>query len=138
MTIIDFGAVQIGDELPDVVFGPVNRSMLALYAGASGDDNPIHIDLDFAKKAGLPDVFAHGMLIMAQLGRVVTGWTRIERVHALTARFSALTQLGDVLTCSGRVAERIERDGKQLLRVELVATTAAGGHPVVGDAEIFA
>lgn len=138
MAMIDPRTLQIGDALPDVTFGPISRTILALYAGASGDENPIHIDIDFAKKAGLPDVFAHGMLAMAQLGRVVTGWVPIERVHTLTARFTSLTQLGDVLTCSGRVAERLERGGKQLLRVELVATKGDGGHPVVGDAELIA
>ena len=45
---------------------------LALFAGASGDHNPIHIDIDFARKAGMPDVFAHGMLSMAWLGRLLT------------------------------------------------------------------
>ncbi len=41
---------------------PVDRTTLALFAGASGDHNPIHIDIDFARRAGMPDVFAHGML----------------------------------------------------------------------------
>ena len=46
-------------------FRAITRTTLALYAGASGDHNPMHIDIDFAKKAGFPDVFAQGMLVMA-------------------------------------------------------------------------
>lgn len=133
----EFSDIQIGDELPTVVFGPVSRSMLALYAGASGDENPIHLDIDFAKQSGLPDVFAHGMLAMAQLGRIVTGWVSIDRIHVISARFVALTHIGDILTCSGRVAEHIERDGKHYLHIELIAMTADGMTPVLGDAEIF-
>jgi acyl dehydratase len=53
---------------------PISRATLALFAGASGDHNPIHIDLDVARSAGLDDVFAHGMLSMAYLGRLLTGW----------------------------------------------------------------
>jgi acyl dehydratase len=53
---------------------PVSRLGLALYCGASGDHNPIHVDIDFAKAAGMPDVFAHGMLSMAWLGRLLTNW----------------------------------------------------------------
>ena len=49
---------QIGDEIPNLITKPISRSMLALYAGASGDHNPIHIDIDFAKQTGLSDVIA--------------------------------------------------------------------------------
>ncbi|MGD9549587.1 MAG: MaoC/PaaZ C-terminal domain-containing protein, partial [Burkholderiaceae bacterium] len=54
--------LQVGDEMPVLELPPITRTTLALFAGASGDHNPIHIDIDFARKAGMPDVFAHGML----------------------------------------------------------------------------
>ena len=54
--------VQIGFELPPLILPAINRTTLALYAGASGDHNQVHIDLDFARKSRQPDVFAHGML----------------------------------------------------------------------------
>ena len=57
-----FDTVQVGDALPPLQLPPVDRTTLALFAGASGDHNPIHIDIDFARRAGMPDVFAHGML----------------------------------------------------------------------------
>ncbi|MGW6457527.1 MaoC/PaaZ C-terminal domain-containing protein, partial [Streptomyces sp. NPDC055078] len=60
--------------------GRISRTRLALYAGASGDHNPMHIDLDVARSAGSDDVFAHGMLMMAYLGRVVTDWFPQDRV----------------------------------------------------------
>ena len=66
--------IQVGTAIPELVMPPISRYTLALYAGASGDHNPIHIDSDFAKKAGMPDVFAHGMLSMAYLGRMLTNW----------------------------------------------------------------
>ena len=66
--------IQVGSEIPALELAPITRFTLALYAGASGDHNPIHIDSDFAKKAGMPDVFAHGMLSMAYLGRMLTNW----------------------------------------------------------------
>ncbi len=56
-------------ELP-----PVSRIDLVLYCGASGDHNPIHVDPDFARAAGEPGVFAHGMLSMAWLARLLTDW----------------------------------------------------------------
>ena len=67
-----YDEVQVGDALPALELSPISRTTLALFAGASGDHNPIHIDTDFARKAGMPDVFAHGMLGMAWLGRLLS------------------------------------------------------------------
>ena len=63
---------KAGDEIPSLRFEKITRSMLSTYANASGDLNPIHIDPVFARKAGLKDVIAHGMLVMAYLARALT------------------------------------------------------------------
>ena len=65
---------RVGDRLPEMVLPAVDRALLCRFAGASGDLNPIHIDIDFARRAGMPDVFAHGMLGMAWATRMLTGW----------------------------------------------------------------
>ena len=49
---VRFSDIQVGDEIPLLKLQPVNRTTLALYCGASGDHNPIHVDLDFARKSG--------------------------------------------------------------------------------------
>ena len=66
------GQPAVGDRVVHKTFPPITRHTLALYCGASGDHNPIHVDLDFARAAGFPDVFAHGMLVMAYLGQALT------------------------------------------------------------------
>jgi acyl dehydratase len=53
-------SIVVGTELPPLQVGPISRLTLALFAGASGDHNPMHVDLDAAKSVGLSDVFAHG------------------------------------------------------------------------------
>ena len=63
---------KVGDEIPSLKIDPLNLSDLILYAKASGDHNQIHTDLDFVKKSGLPNVIAHGMLVMSFLGRMLT------------------------------------------------------------------
>lgn len=78
-------------SVPDLAPGPITRTTLALFAGASGDHNPIHIDLDAAKAAGLEDVFAHGMLSMAYLGRLLTDAVPQSRIRELSTRFTAIT-----------------------------------------------
>ena len=69
---MDMAALTVGSALPPVVTPPISRYTLAMFAGGSGDHNPMHVDIDFAKSFGMPDVFAHGMLSMAYLAQVLT------------------------------------------------------------------
>ncbi|MBV1919323.1 MAG: MaoC family dehydratase [Pseudomonadales bacterium] len=126
--------ITIGTEIPALTLPPISRYTLALYAGASGDHNPIHIDSDFAKKSGMPDVFAHGMLSMAYLGRMLTDWQPQARLKKFSNKFSAITQLQDVITCSGKVAEIIESDGEMVARCEIQASKASGELTLIGEA----
>jgi acyl dehydratase len=128
--------LTIGQTLPPLKLPPITRTTLALFAGASGDHNPMHIDLDFARKAGMVDVFAHGMLSMAYLGRLVTGWVPQHRVRQLNARFTGITHLQHQLTCSGRVTELFERGGERLAKVELQTANQYGEVKLIGDALI--
>jgi acyl dehydratase len=129
-----FNAVEVGTQLPTVVLPPLNRTTLALYAGASGDHVPLHIDIDFARKAGMPDVFGHGMLTVAWLSRMLTGWVSQDRIRKLDVRFVGITHLYNEVTCSGRVVEKLEQDGEHRVRVEIVASNQYGDKKVVGEA----
>jgi len=126
--------IQVGSEIPSLALPAISRGTLALYAGASGDHNPIHIDIDFAKKAGMDDVFAQGMLSMAYLGRFLTAWQPQSQLRKFTTRFSTITNLYDVITCSGKVVELIEQDGETLARCEIQAYRADGVQTLVGEA----
>ncbi|WP_150293239.1 MaoC/PaaZ C-terminal domain-containing protein [Sphingobium estronivorans] len=86
-------------------FPPISRHMLALYCGASGDHNPIHVDLDFARSAGFPDVFAHGMLVMAYLGLMLEEAGPAEGILEFSTRFVAITQLGAAITCEAYIRD---------------------------------
>jgi acyl dehydratase len=134
MTTITFDSVQVGDELPALQFPPVNRTTLALFAGASGDHNPIHIDTDVARRAGMPDVFAQGMLGMAWLGRLLTGWAPQSRLRRFDARFQGITHLGNAMRCTGRVVEKLEQDGEHCVRIELQSVNQFGQPKIVGEA----
>ena len=131
-----FETANVGDELPPLVVPAVTRTMLALYSGASGDHNPIHIDVDFARAAGMPDVFAHGMLSMAWLGRLLTQWAPQERLREFEVRFTAMTYVGERITCSGRVARKLERDGERLVEVDVATANDAGEVKLAGRALI--
>lgn len=129
-----YASVQVGDLLPEVLLPPVDRTTLALFGGASGDHNPIHIDTDVARRSGMPDVFAQGMLGMAWLGRVVTGWAPQSRLRRYSVRFQGITHLGNAMRCSGRVVEKLEHEGEPCVRIELHSTNQFGQTKIVGDA----
>ena len=136
MSLPSYNEIKIGDEIPSLAKRPVNRTTLALFAGASNDHNPIHIDIDFAKKSGFDDVFVHGMLVMAYLGQVLTNWVPQTAIREFSTRFKAITNLGDELSCSGVVEEKIIVDGAQCVKLALSVKNQAGEEKLAGSAII--
>ena len=128
--------LNVGDVLEPLNQEPISRKTLALFAGASGDHNPIHIDTDFAKSVGLDDVFAHGMLGMAYLGQLLTLFTEQKNLRSYSVRFNSITQVGAQLKCSGKVTEIFEENDEWLLRLELSATDQNNDVKLSGDAVI--
>lgn len=127
-------SIKVGDRLPTLQLPPVDRATLALFGGASGDHNPIHIDLDFARRSGMPDVFAQGMLGMAWVGRLITQWAPQSRLRQYDARFAGITHLGNAITCSGEVLELLDRDGEACARVAVSSSNQYGQNKIVGEA----
>ena len=123
-------------ELPPLELPPITRHQLALYCGASGDHNPIHVDIDFAKSAGMNDVFAHGMLSAAWLGRLLTNWVPQSQLRSLDVRFVAITHVHERITCTGEVTETFEQDGKRLARVKLATRNESGETKLSGVAVV--
>lgn len=124
--------LTVGTELPPLELPPISRATLALFAGASGDHNPVHIDLDVAHAAGFDDVFAHGMLSMAYLGRLLTGWVAQQRIRSFRVRFAAITPVHARPTCTGRV---VAVDG-DTATLELFVRLADDTTTLLGDAVV--
>ena len=130
------GDIKAGDRLIHKVFPPITRHTLALYCGASGDHNPIHVDIDCAKAAGFPDVFAHGMLVMAYLGQALTDAVPPSKLRAFATRFVAITQLGARLTCEGTVTELFAEGGERRARLALTTRDDRGEIKLEGSAVV--
>lgn len=124
--------LEVGDELAPLVVDPISRTTLALFAGASGDHNPIHVDLDVARSAGRDDVFAHGMLSAAYLARLLTDRFGQDRIRSYRVRFAAITPVHGRPTCRGRVTA--VDDG--LATVELSVVLDDGTTTLTGDATV--
>lgn len=124
--------VFVGLELPVLRIEPISRKTLALFAGASGDHQPSHLDIDAARAKGHQDVFAHGMLMMAYLSRLLLDWVPQEKIRSYRARFVSYTPVHAEPTCQGRVTA-IE-DG--MATVELSISLADGKTVLRGEAVV--
>lgn len=126
--------LKVGDVIPTLTSEPISPLTLALFAGGSGDHNPIHVDRDFAESGGFPDVFAHGMLSMAILGRALTNFFPPEKLRGYSVRFASITPLRARVTCSGAVAEILDVDGERRARLDLETRIDDGTVTLKGEA----
>ena len=134
--MVNFGGarmIEVGTALPERVF-EIDRALLVAYANASGDQNPIHQNEEFALSVGLPNVIAHGMLTMALVGKYVTDWAGgSASVKEFGARFvkPVIVPAGQKvdLTVSATVSE-IEGD-----RISLTISATSAGVKVLGMAK---
>jgi len=115
-------ALAVGDTRTDVLVEDLKRTQLVMYAGASGDYNPLHTDDLFTREvAGYPGVFAHGMLTMGMTGRLLTDWVGDGRLTNFGVRFVNQVWPGDTLTGTAEVVALREEDGEHF--VDLSVTT---------------
>lgn len=115
--------LAVGTSRSVVVVDDLSRTQLVMYAGASGDYNPLHTDEVFATKvAGFPGVFAHGMLTMALTGTALTGWVGAGRLTAFGVRFRGQVWPGDTLTTTMTVRGVGDSDGEPVVDLDLVTT----------------
>lgn len=136
MAMVTYDSVNVDDELPALTKPPITRTTLAYFCGASNDHNPMHVDSDFAKAAGMDDVFAHGMLDMAYVGQLLTQWVPQSALRTFEVKFGSIAHLGNVITCRGRVVEKMVVDGEQRVRVKLTAADQEGNVKLTGETVI--
>ena len=133
--LIDYDDVAEGDPLPGLRV-PLRRLDLIMYAGASGDFNPIHWNERIAKSVELPNVIAHGMLTMAVAARVVTEWVGDPgAVTSLSGRFVRPVPIpdddvGTEIRVTAAVAAKLP---DRRVRIELVAVIDDSDEAIVLD-----
>lgn len=123
-------------QIPDLVVGPITRTTLGLFAGASHDHTPLHIDIDYAQAAGHDDVFAHGMYVMANMARLMTGWRPQRDLLQLEGRFLEIVHVGDTLTYSGRVTQVQDCEGERRAQVSISVARQDGKPVMSGNATV--
>lgn len=129
-----FEDINEGDNIPEFVTDPLAEIQFVIYAGASGDFNPLHTVHAFGEKAGFGGVIGHGMLSMALAGRAVTDWVGHKALKKFGVNFRAVTLPKDVLTVKGSVTRKYTEDGDNCIDIDLVAENQRGEKVIVGNA----
>ncbi len=118
--------ISPGDTRTLTLFEDLSRTQIVMYAGASGDYNPLHSDERYATEvAGYPGVFAHGMLTMGATGRILTDWFGVDAVIRYAARFVNQVWPGDRLTATATVTDIREVDGRRVADVTISTANGA-------------
>jgi acyl dehydratase len=131
---IYFEDINVGDEMPKLVKGPLQKLQHVMYAGASGDFNPLHTDDDFAKAVGMKDgVITHGMLIMGFVGQAITNWIPKKELKRFGVRFAGMTKPGNTITVTGKVRDKRSQSGQNLITCDITAMDETGDVKVTGS-----
>lgn len=131
---ISFEDIEVGYQLPQLVKDPITETQLVMYAGASGDFNPIHTVHAFGEKAGFGGVIGHGMLSMGFTAQFMTDWVGVKAIKKLAVQFRAVTKPKDVVTVTGTVVKKYTEDSQNLVDCEFQATNQNGDKIIIGTA----
>lgn len=131
---LNFEDIHVGQEMPKLVKGPLHKLQHVIYAGASGDFNPLHTDDDFARAVGMKDgVITQGMLVMGFVGQAITAWIPRRYLSRFMVRFAGMARPGNTITISGRVVDKRSQGGETLITCEVVAVDEQGDVKVSGS-----
>ena len=128
-----FDDVAEGDAAPEFSH-ELTRTDLVMYAGASGDFNPMHTDEVAAQGAGLPSVFGHGMFTAGILAKAITDYVGVGNLRNYKIRFTKQTWPGEVLTTHAKVEKKYQQGSEDRVDLECSVTNEAGEAKLTGVA----
>ena len=128
--------IEVGEEITPLVKQPTTRQ-LVMWAGASGDYNPIHYDKDHARSRGLDGVIVHGQLVYCFLGQLMTDWVgEGGSLLKLTCSYRGMNFPGEEITCRGKVTRKYVENGQQHVECSVWVDNTRGEKTVSGRAVV--
>lgn len=127
--------IKVGDSHTERVVEDLKRTQLVMYAGASGDYNPLHSDELYTREvAKYPTVFAHGMLTMGLTGRMLTNYVGDGRLTKYGVRFTNQVWPGDTLDATATVEAIRDEGGVRYVDLAVSTRNQNGVEVVKGNA----
>ncbi len=132
-----FEDIVVDSEITTLIKQPTTRQ-LVMWAGASGDYNPVHYDKDFAQSRGLPGTIVQGQLVFSFLGQLVTDWMGEQGIlRKLSCSYKGMNYPGEAIICKGRVSKKYVEGGEHYVVCSLWAENAEGEKTVTGSAVVI-
>ena len=135
--LVKLSELTEGMNLPEIK-KTITQGNINLYAEASQDFNPVHIDEDFARKTPLGGTIAHGMLILAYVSQMMT--TAFSRNWlaggTLNVRFKEPARPGDTITVSGKISKLEKKDGQTTINCNVLCNNQKGELVITGEAKV--
>jgi acyl dehydratase len=129
--------ITVGSEITPLVRQPTTRQ-LVMWAGASGDYNPIHYDQDFAQSRGLPGVIVHGQLVFSFLGQLMTDWIGEQgSLRKLTCSYKGMNFPDETITARGKVTKKYIEDGAHRVECNIWTENPKGEKTASGMAIVI-
>jgi len=134
MAQVHFDDVKEGQDIPTLEKTPTARTLVQ-WAGASGDFFELHYDKDFAKSMGYPNVLVHGRLEAAYLTQLLTDWAGEKGlVKKMSVQYRGNAFPGQKLLCKGKVTKKYQKDGENLVELEIFVENPEGQKITPGTA----
>jgi len=132
-----FNEVEVEKEIPAVSI-PITLQRLVMEAGANRDFSPIHHDGEIARATGAPDTYANTFFIMGMFERTLREWIGLRGVIKKIGpfRMKVFNCVGDVMTCKGKVKEKSQENGNNVVKLDIWCETDKG-QTVVGEATVI-
>jgi len=114
----------------------INQHNINLYAEASQDFNPVHIDEEFARKTPMGGTVAHGMLVLEYVSQMMTNSFGINWLTngKLNVRFKDAARPGNIITISGKVSKIDNANKQTTIHCTITGTNENDNLVVTGDA----
>ena len=116
-----FDELTLGTELA-TAGKQVTQEHINIYADASGDQNPIHTDVEFAKGTMYGGTIAHGLYTLALLSEMLTEVFGNHWINSGTVDIAFLKPVrpGDTITAVTRLADLLERTSRSIGQMLMV------------------
>jgi 3-hydroxybutyryl-CoA dehydratase len=133
MAVASFEQIKIGDEIP-AICKTITQEKINRYADTTGDYNPIHVDPEFAKNTMFKGTIGHGMMTLAYISEMMTGWLGNGWICGgnMEVTFFAPTRPGLSYAVKGKVVDKKEEAGKKVVQCEIWVEDQDGNKVVAG------
>ncbi|MFC1873498.1 MaoC/PaaZ C-terminal domain-containing protein [Chloroflexota bacterium] len=129
--------IEVGSEVPPLTKQPDSRQ-LVMWAGASGDYNPIHYDKDFALSSELPGIVVQGQLVCSFLGQLMTDWIGDSgQLRKITCNYRGMNFPGESIICKGKVTQKYAENKEHYVECTIWAENARAEKTVTGTATVI-